>query len=112
MKKRRQHLCQRADEHLKVLDLRKSDYQTDKEKSNKLTSELVSINDKVSKGCPETARVGRKESEPLEEALDKVREAEYRLERQRKNLEEEQQALELLLEKQKGSQYKNASKTQ
>ena len=36
------------------------------------------------------------------QALDKVRKAEYRLERHRKKLEEEQQALELLLEEQTG----------
>ena len=41
-------LCQRADDQLKVLDLQESDYRTDNAKSQKVTSELCSIIDKVS----------------------------------------------------------------
>ena len=42
------------------------------------------------------------ESMALEEALDKVRKAEYELERQQQKLEEKQQALEFLLGEQEG----------
>ena len=87
-------MCERADDQLKVLDLQESDYQTDNGKSKKLTSELSSINDKVSN----KEGTVRKQQELVE----KVRKMEYRLARQRQKPEEEQQALELLLEERKG----------
>ena len=41
-------LCQRADDQHKVSDLQENEFQTDNDKSKKLTAELSSINDKVS----------------------------------------------------------------
>ena len=79
------------------LELRESGYQTDNGKLKKLTAELRSINDKASNkvGVVRTQQdLVEKESEALEEAMDKVHEAEYRLEKQRKKLE---QTLEDLL---------------
>ena len=58
---------------LKVLNLQEIHYQTDNEKSKKLTSELSSINDKVSNNGGAVGKrqeLVEKESEALEEAFD------------------------------------------
>ena len=68
-----------------MLDQQESEFQTDNEKSKKVTAELSSINDKVSnkEGIVRTQREPLvKESKALEEALDEVREAECRLGKQ------------------------------
>ena len=102
-----------ADEQLEGLELKENEHQTDNEKSKKLTSELSSVNDIVSyKGVVRKQQdIVGKESKALEEALDKVRKVQHRLDIKRENLEEEQQALELLLQEQE-NQRKNVSKTQ
>ena len=96
-------LCQRADDQLKVLDQQESEFQTDNEKSQQLATTLSSINDKVSNGEGVVRKLQAQfgmESMALEDALEKVHKAEYRLERQQQKLEEEQQAHELLLKEQ------------
>ena len=61
------------------------DYQTDNENSKRLRAQSNSINDQVSNKriFPKHQDVVEKNSKALEEALDKVRKAEYRLETQR-----------------------------
>ena len=56
-----------------MLDLQEREYQTDNEKSKKLTSELSSINDKVSNNegaVGKRQELVEKESKALEEALE------------------------------------------
>ena len=97
--------CRRAVYQLEVLDQQESEFQTDNGNSEKLTAEL-GINDKASnsQGAVRTQQeLVTTGSTALEEAMDKVRKAEYRLgKQQQQKLQEKQQALEILLKEQKG----------
>ena len=95
-----------------MLDQQESEFLTGSEESEKLAAKLSSTNDKVSnKGVVrEQQELVAKESKALEEALDKVRKAEYRVCRQQQKLEGGQQALGISFEGRKRVNTRNVSR--